>query len=386
MSRKITVRELLGSLISFDTVSKNSNKALIDFIKDCLWGYGIVSNIGFNTEGTKADIIATIGPMVEGGVVLSGHTDVVPVEGQNWHSDPFKMVEKEAKFFGRGSADMKGFIAVVLSLVPEFLDRKLKIPLHLVFSYDEELGCLGAPALIARMCHDIPKPCAAIIGEPTSMRLVNAHKGVAVYQTTIIGRPGHSSQTHMAINAIAYAAKCINYLDIIAEKLKLDGDVDARFVPAYSTVSPGIIDGGIALNIIAEKCKFVWDCRSISKSDAELALNLFEAFCEETLIPQMREIAPESNIRTVMQVSAPPLIATAENAAEDLVRHLTGQNQAGVVSFAAEAGLFQEASIPSVICGPGSIDQAHRPDEYIAIQQLNECEDFLIKLADWASV
>jgi acetylornithine deacetylase len=385
MLRIMTSRDLLATLISFDTTSANSNKEMINFIKDYLLGFGVASNIGFNVEGTKADIIATIGPMVKDGIVLSGHTDVVPVQGQNWHSDPFTMVEKQSKLFGRGCADMKGFLAVVLSLIPEFLKRDLRIPLHLAFSYDEELGCLGAPALIARMCNDIPMPYAAIIGEPTSMKLVNAHKGVAVYQTILTGRPGHSSQTHMGVNAISYAASCVNYLGVIADELKLDGGVDMRFEPAYSTISPGMIDGGTALNIIAEKCKFVWDCRSVSKADAELVLNKFDLFCQDNLIPKMREIATESDIITEIKVSAPPLIATEENAAESLVRHLTGQNQAGVVSFAAEAGLFQEAGIPSVICGPGSIDQAHRPDEYIDIMQLNECEEFLLKLADWAS-
>ncbi|MFP6712849.1 MAG: acetylornithine deacetylase [Rhodospirillales bacterium] len=385
MASKMTAKELLGSLIGFDTVSAFSNKALIDFVEGYLAGFDISCNIAPNEEGTKADLIATIGPMVEGGIVLSGHTDVVPVEGQDWHSDPFEMIEKDGRLFGRGACDMKGFIAVALSLVPEFVARDLKIPIHLVFSYDEEVGCLGAPALIARMCKDIPMPRAAIIGEPTSMKLVNAHKGSALYETTVTGRPSHSSQTHMGVNAISYAAACIQHLSEIAEELKVSGTIDERFEPPHSTISPGTIEGGTALNIIAEECKFIWDCRSISEDDSAYALKRLEEYCAETLIPKMREIAPEADIQTMTRVNVPPLVASDDNPAEALVRQLTGQNQASVVSFGAEAGLFQEAGVPSVICGPGSIDQAHRPDEYVDLSQLKECEEFLIKLADWAA-
>ena len=384
MAAVMTYEEILRSLIGFDTVSAHSNKALIDFIESYLAGFDISCNIAPNDEGTKADLIATIGPMVEGGIVLSGHTDVVPVEGQDWHTDPFEMTKKDCKLYGRGACDMKGFIAVALSLLPEFLARDLKVPLHLVFSYDEELGCLGAPTLIARMCKDVPPPQAAIIGEPTSMKLVNAHKGVALFETTVTGRPGHSSQTHMGVNAISFAATCIHYLGEIAEELKVNGTIDERFEPPYSTISPGTIVGGTALNIIAEECKFVWDCRGILSADGEFALRKMEEYCRDTLIPKMRETTPEPDIVTTTKVLAPPLEASDDNPAEALVRQLTGQNQAGVVSFAAEAGLFQEAGVPSVICGPGSIDQAHRPDEYVELSQLKECEDFLRQLADWA--
>ena len=384
MAAVMTYEEILKSLIGFDTVSAHSNKALIDFIESYLAGFDISCNIAPNDEGSKADLIATIGPMVEGGIVLSGHTDVVPVEGQDWHTDPFEMIKKDRKLYGRGTCDMKGFIAVALSLLPEFLARDLKVPLHLVFSYDEELGCLGAPTLIARMCKDVPSPQAAIIGEPTSMKLVNAHKGVALFETTVTGRPGHSSQTHMGVNAISFAATCIHYLGEIAEELKVNGTIDERFEPPYSTISPGTIVGGTALNIIAEECKFVWDCRSILSADGEFALRKMEEYCRDTLIPKMRETTPEPDIVTTTKVLAPPLEASDDNPAEALVRQLTGQNQAGVVSFAAEAGLFQEAGVPSVICGPGSIDQAHRPDEYVELSQLKECEDFLRQLADWA--
>ena len=380
-----TAQKMLGSLISFNTVSAFSNKALINFVEAYLTKFGVDCDIAYNEDGTKADLVATIGPLVEGGIVLSGHTDVVPVEGQDWHTNPFEMVEKNNRLYGRGACDMKGFIAVVLSLIPHFQKLDLKVPIHLAFSYDEELGCLGAPSLIARICKNIPMPRAAIIGEPTSMKMVNAHKGTALYETTVKGLPSHSSQVHMGINAISYATECIRYLIEIGEKFKLEGAIDERFQPNHSTISVNTIEGGSAMNIVAEECKFSWDCRSIYGDDAVSALRKLEAYCAKTLEPEMKKIAPKANITTLTKFSVPPLVASDDNPAEILVRHLTGQNQAGVVSFTAEAGLFQEAGIPSVICGPGSIDQAHRPDEYVDIPQLEKCSDFLISLADWAA-
>jgi len=381
----MTAQKLLGSLISFNTVSAFSNKALINFVEAYLTKYRVDCDIACNDDGTKADLVATIGPLVEGGIVLSGHTDVVPVEGQDWHTNPFEMVEKNNRLYGRGACDMKGFIAVVLSLIPHFQKLDLKVPIHLAFSYDEELGCLGAPSLISRICKNIPTPRAAIIGEPTSMKMVNAHKGTALYETIVKGLPSHSSQVHMGVNAISYATECIRYLIEIGEEFKLEGVVDDRFQPNHSTISVNTIEGGSAMNIVAEECKFSWDCRSIYGDDGLSALRKLEAYCAKTLEPEMKKIAPKANIKTITKFSIPPLVASDDNPAETLVRHLTGQNQADVVSFTAEAGLFQEAGIPSVICGPGSIDQAHRPDEYVDIPQLRECSDFLVKLADWAA-
>jgi len=382
----MTTQEILGTLVSFNTVSVLSNKALINFIAEYLNGFGVESNIAWNEEGTKADLVASIGPMIKGGIILSGHTDVVPVDGQEWSSDPFKMFEKDGRFFGRGTCDMKGFIAAVLSLVPKFQSSDLKVPIHLAFSYDEELGCLGAPSLIARICKNIPAPQAAIIGEPTGMKLVNAHKGVAIFETIVKGCSRHSSQVHMGVNANSYAAECIRRLDEIGAEFKSKGTIDDRFQPAYSTISVNMIEGGSALNIIAEECKITWDCRSIAGDDMAMALKNIKTYCKEILEPEMRRIASESNIHTITKVSAPPLVARQGNPAEALVRSLTGQNQANAVAFAAEAGLYQEAGIPSVVCGPGNIDQAHRPNEYIDLSQLKECESFLIKLVNWATL
>ncbi len=385
MGKTFTPREMLARLISFDTVSAHANKPMIDFMADYLAGHGIATNIAPNDEGTKADIIATIGPMAAGGIVLSGHTDVVPVEGQAWTSDPFEMVERDGKLFGRGTCDMKGFLAVCLALVPEMQALDLKRPLHLVFSYDEEVGCLGAPALIARMVRDIPMPQAAIIGEPTGMKLINANKGVAIFKTTVTGKPAHSSQTHAGVNASQVAARCITFLESQAARFAEDGHTDDRFMPPHATICVGTIEGGTALNIIAGECSFVWDCRSLTPGDAETVMSALVRYCEDELIPAMQAIAPEADIVTEKQISAPPLMASDDNPAEALVRQLTGQNDAGVVAFATEAGLFQESGVPSVICGPGSIDQAHQPDEFLAISQLEECTDFVRKIAHWAA-
>ncbi len=259
-----TPQEMLGQLISFNTISALSNKDMIKFIADYLAGHGINSSTGGNEDGTKADLIATIGPNVEGGLVLSGHTDVVPVEGQDWHTDPFEMVEVGGRIYGRGTSDMKGFIAVVLALVPEILALPLVKPLHFVFSYDEEVGCLGAPGLIARLMRDKPKPRAAIIGEPTSMKLVNAHKGITAFETRVIGKPGHSSQPHKGVNAIAVAADCIRFLQDRAGSFEAgEGPRDERFEPSHTTVSIGTIIGGTANNIIAGECAFTWDVRAV---------------------------------------------------------------------------------------------------------------------------
>ncbi len=381
-----TPQEMLGQLISFDTTSELSNMDMIEFMSDYLAGHGLIANIGGNDAGTKGDLIATVGPDVEGGLVLSGHTDVVPVAGQKWHTDPFEMLEKDGLLYGRGTCDMKGFIATALSLVPEIMSCQLLRPLHLVFSYDEEVGCLGAPGLITRLMRDRPLPMAAIIGEPTSMQLVNAHKGITAFETRVTGKPGHSSQTHKGVNAITVAADCIQFLQGKAESFAAgEGPRDERFEPAYTTVSMGTIKGGTADNIIAGDCVFTWGVRGILSGEGQRLKVLFDAYCQNTLLPPLKAIAPKSDIITETIAEIPPLIPSDDNPAEALIRQLTGQNQAGAAAFGTEAGQFQEAGIPSVICGPGSVDQAHQPNEFVSKSQLAECEAFIRKLADWAS-
>ena len=385
MGNVLTPIEMLGRLITFETVSAKSNKSMIEFMAGYLEGHGISCNMAPNEEGSKVDLIATVGPMVEGGIVLSGHTDVVPVEGQDWRSDPFQMMERDGLLCGRGTCDMKGFIAVVLALVPEMLEKDLKRPLHLVFSYDEEIGCLGAPSLIARMIKNVPMPHGAIIGEPTSMKLANAHKGVSIFETTVTGSPAHSSQTQSGVNAINIASDCIQFLRSKAEEFQVDGPRDERLQPPYNTVNVGMIEGGTALNIIPGQCKFTWDCRSLGTSDGDRLLEEFDRYSQEGLLTTMREITSNVNIVTRKSASIPPLTPSVDNAAEALVRQLTGQNQAEGVAFAAEAGLFQEAGIPSVMCGPGSVDQAHQPNEFVEVTQIDACTEFIRKIANWAA-
>jgi len=385
LQTSLTINELLKILVSFNTISALPNIEMINFIRDYINGYGIDTNIESTPDGSKADLIATFGPKIEGGIIISGHTDVVPVQGQNWDSDPFTLVNKNDRLYGRGTCDMKGFLAVALSHVSGLSKKELKVPVHFVFSYDEEIGCLGAPGLVKRLCASVPKPGLAIIGEPTNMTIVNAHKGISLFETSIRGRPAHSSQTHMGVNAIDYASKCIQFLSEISKDLRVNENVDERFEPSYSTISVGLINGGSAINIIPEECKFSWECRDISGQDSGWVLSNFEEFCSHKLLPEMRNIAPEADIKTINKVMAPPLIATENNPAESLVKSLSGQNKVDVVAYAAEAGIFQNAKIPAVIFGPGSINQAHRPNEYITVSQLKKCDEFFDKLIDWAS-
>ena len=380
----LTPVEMLARLVAFDTVSQRPNRAMIDWIANYLDGFGVAAAVAPDDSGAKADLIATIGPRAPGGVILSGHSDVVPVAGQDWSSDPFKLTDKADRLYGRGTADMKGFIAVALALVPEFLARPLARPLHLVLSFDEELGCLGGPRLIARYRRDFPEAHAAIVGEPTGMRLANAHKGVSVFRTHITGKPGHSSDPDAGVNAIAVAAEAIGFLMHEAEALR-SGPGDPRFTPPHATVSVGQIEGGTAINIIAGACSFVWDCRSVSGAEAAALEAAFHDHCALELLPPMRDKAVEAAIRTERHAAVPPLVAQKDNAAEALVRQLTGQNEAQVSAFAAEAGMFQQAGIPAVLCGPGEIAQAHQPDEFVAKSQLAACGDFLRRVAGWSS-
>lgn len=380
----MTSEEMLARLVAFDTISDRSNRALIDFVADYLDGFGIKPSIAQDASGTKADLIATIGPALPGGMILSGHTDVVPVAGQDWTSDPFELAARGDRLYGRGAADMKGFIAVVLALVPDFLASPRARPLHLVLSYDEEVGCLGAPSLIARYVREFPKAFGAVVGEPTGMRIANAHKGVSVYRTHVTGKPGHSSNPDAGINAIAVAAECIRFLMDEADAFKTTGRRDPRFDPPHATVSIGQIEGGTAMNIIAGDCRFVWDCRSVNAAEAAELEARFDDHCALDLVPAMRERASKAAIATHRHCAVPPLSAETANPVEALARRLTGQNEAVVSSFAAEAGLFQQAGIPAILCGPGEIAQAHQPDEFVTRDQLKLCEEFLRALGAWA--
>lgn len=377
-------RDILGRLIGFDTTSRNSNMALIEWVRDYLADLGVESTLAPNDDGDKANIFATVGPAGDGGIVLSGHTDVVPVDGQAWDTDPFDMTEKDGRLFGRGVCDMKGFIALSLAMAPDFQAAGLKTPIHYAFSFDEEVGCAGVPKLLAKIARELPQPRLALIGEPTEMRVVNAHKGISAQETVLTGLEAHSSLKHVSVNAIEYAVRLIGFILDLAGKYRLD-PVLPEFEPPYTTFNIGEISGGTAVNITAKECRFVWEFRPVPGVREQDVFAEIDAFIAESLLPDMRVVFPEAAVVTTPIASAPPLTPEPEGAAEELIRRLTGANQTGTVSFATEAGLFQDAGMSAVVCGPGSIAQAHQPNEYIDISQLDAGEALLRKLKDWAA-
>lgn len=385
MAVQIPPIEMISRLVGFDTTSAKSNLELIEFVADYLDAHGVSSIRVENDEGTKANLIASVGPEVSGGVVLSGHTDVVPVAGQAWNSEPFKMTAGDDQLVGRGTADMKSFIALALAMVPEFVQRRLRRPIHFALSYDEEIGCLGAPRLLARLTDSIPAPSAAIVGEPTEMKVVGAHRGASLFTTDITGRPGHSSQPGRGVNAIETAAQCIAYLQQMTLEFRDQPDeAETRFDPPHATLSVGVIEGGTATNIIAEHCKFHWGCRTAHPDTTDAVQAQFEAFTQGDLLPAMTAVAPESAIKTEAGPRVPPLVSQPGSAAESLALSITGQNGAETIALASEAGMFQAAGIPSVLCGPGSPRQAHQADEFVSRTEISACENFLREIGNWA--
>jgi acetylornithine deacetylase len=375
-----TPEEMIAKLVGFDTTSRNSNLELISFVADYLRGLGIESELYHDATGTKANLYATIGPRRDGGVVLSGHTDVVPVDGQAWTSDPFTVVERDGRLHGRGTADMKSFCAVALALVPEFLAAGLELPIHLAFSYDEEVGCIGVRGMLPHVALPGLTPQAVIVGEPTGMKVVNTHKGIRSFWTTVTGLEAHSSATHRGVNAVMIAAELIGFLARLAEEERSAADPDSPFDPPYTTVNVGPIEGGTALNIIPRHCKFVWEYRLIPGNPPDAIIDRFVAYAEQTVLPRMRAVSPDAAIVTEPRAWVPPLRAESGSPAESLVLALTGSNRSHAVSYGTEAGLFREAGLPAVICGPGDIAQAHRPDEYISREQVAACVEFMRRL------
>jgi acetylornithine deacetylase len=384
MPQDLTAIDILARLVAFDTVSARSNRALIDWVEAYLAGHGIAATIVPGPDG-KASLYATVGPSVSGGVVLSGHTDVVPTDGQSWTSDPFALSERSGKLFGRGTADMKGFVALCLALLPEIKDRPLRRPVHVALSHDEEIGCLGAPALVAHMLEHLPRPEIAIVGEPTMMRPVNAHKGINGYRTTVRGRAGHSSAPQHGANAILHAVRVLDYIAREAAGRRRAPILGSRFEPPYSTFNIGTIEGGTAVNIIPGKCSFRWEFRTHPGDDPEAIYRRIATFIEEEALPTLRDEHPEGAIETVPLASVPVFQPERDGAAEMLARRLTGANGTGVVAFATEAGIFQAAGISTIVCGPGDIAQAHQPDEFITRDQMEAGAAFLRRLADWAA-
>ena len=377
-----TPLELISKLVSFATVSRDSNLELIEFVRAYLDEHGIESRLVPSDDGAKANLYATIGPMVEGGVVVSGHTDVVPVDGQPWDTDPFTLVQKDGRLYGRGTADMKSFYAVALALLPEMLGRKLQRPIHLALSYDEEIGCLGAPRMIERIASELPRSRAVLVGEPTSMCVVNAHKSLTGLETVVTGHEAHSSQTHRGVSAVMTAARLIAFLEDMARENAGGTPSGMPFEPPFSTIHVGTVKGGTATNIISRECRFTWDMRCIPEDDPQIFLDRFAEFCGDQILPDMRAIAPEADIVTHIWASAPALEPEPDGEAEMLAKQLTGYNSTDVVAYLAEAGQFQQAGFSTVLCGPGSIDQAHQPNEYIETSQVDECVGFFHRLID----
>jgi len=371
---------MLARLIGFDTTSRNSNLALIDFIRDYLESCGVASELVFDESGAKANLIATIGPPEQAGLVLSGHTDVVPVDGQEWSSDPFVCTEREGRLHGRGAADMKGFIATVLALVPDFLAAPLRAPVHLALSYDEEVGCKGAPRLLDRLGELLPvPPLGALIGEPTAMRPANAHKGKAGYACVVSGLACHSALNHRGVNALEIAAEIIVRLRRRNLELRARGPFQEGFDPSHCTVTTSVISGGTALNIVPERCRFEFEFRTLPGQDAADLLAEIQAFAEAELLPEMRARHPEAAI-TWHELMSYPALGAGGSALERLCCEAAGAPRPVKVPFGTEAGLFAARGIPSVVCGPGDMTVAHRPDEYVERAELERCADFLRRL------
>lgn len=371
---------ILEKLVSFDTTSSKSNRALIDWVATRLAERQIPYWLTESHDGQKANLIARVGPEVPGGVVLSGHSDVVPVDGQPWTSDPWTMTQKNDRLYGRGVADMKSFLALVLALIDTDVASALKRPIILAITYDEEVGCLGAPHLLARLEDFVPAPSLAIIGEPTSMKVVSVHKGMRVFDVTVTGREAHSSQRDQGVSAVTAAVELMSLIGQMDREARASIRPDDPCSPPGTTLSVGIVHGGTAANILARECRFRWDLRSPNEEEADQYEARFCAAMEE-LDARIRERAPEGGVVLERLASAPPLELDRDSEAEFFVRSLTGDNGLSGAAFVAEAGLYQKAGVPAVLCGPGSILQAHQPDEWIAIDQIELCADFLLRLA-----
>jgi acetylornithine deacetylase len=373
---------MVRQLIEMPTVSRDSNLDLIHWIRDYLKTLGVESQLVHDASGKKANLYATLGPQDQPGIVLSGHTDVVPIDGQEWDTDPFRLTEKDGKLYGRGTSDMKSFVALALSLAPKFAAAKMQMPLHFAFTYDEEVGCLGAKRLI-EVLRDMPvKPKACIVGEPTEMQVIGQHKGKKSWRVDVRGFECHSSLTHMGANAVEAAAELIAFIKALARKKRDQGPYDAEFAPPYTSLHTGVVHGGTALNIVPKDCSFLWEIRYLPIDDMEAIYAEVVAYAREKLEPEMKAIDPAAGF-SFAEVSQFLGLATADEAPIiALAKSLTGANRAAKVSFGTEAGLFSEFGIPTVVCGPGSIEQAHKPNEFITLEQLALGEAFLEKLLD----
>ncbi|MGY2286800.1 acetylornithine deacetylase [Pseudomonas gingeri] len=373
-------REVLAALIAFDTTSRESNLQLIEFVRDYLARLGVPCELIFNEERSKANLFATLGPVDRPGIVLSGHTDVVPVDGQPWTVAPFELTERDGRLYGRGTADMKGYIACVLAAVPQLLAAPLRMPVHIALSYDEEVGCLGVRSLLAELAQRPHKPLLCIIGEPTELKPVLGHKGKLAMRCDVHGAACHSAYAPQGVNAIEYAAELIGELGRIGSRLRAAHLHDPRFDPPFSTVQTGVISGGKALNIVPADCRFDFEVRALPSQDPRDVAQQLAQYAEQQVLPKMQAVDAGSSIR-FSQLSAYPGLATdPQSQAAQLIAQFCGSSDFSTVAFGTEGGLFNAIGIPTVVCGPGSMDQGHKPDEFVSVEQLQACDAMLARL------
>lgn len=378
----LTSEEMLAQLVNFDTISVRTNLELIYWVQNYLDGHGVRSNLIYDETKSKANLHAVIGPQDAAGIVLSGHTDVVPVDGQAWDSDPFKLRAHDDLLHARGTCDMKGFIAVVLAKLPAMLARPLKAPLHLAFSYDEELGCLGAHSLADHIVHLPVKPKLCIVGEPTMMKPINGHKGICDFSCTVHGKEAHSSLAPYAVNAVEAAAELVAYIRQVAKRMASEGPFNRHYDPPFTTLHTGIMQGGTAVNIVPNRCDFSFEIRNVPEVDAEVLAEEIRQYAFRNIEPRMKDIDPKSGFEFRTAARAPSFSIPENDPAVEMVMALSGANATEKVSFATEAGIFQNKGIPTVVCGPGSIAQAHKPNEFVAREQILKCEHFIDRLLD----
>ena len=372
--------EMIRKLVGFPTVSRHSNLDLIEFVREYLRPYAADVRLTFDDDSRKANLFATLARGDAGGIVLSGHSDVVPVDGQAWDTDPFRLAEKDGRLYGRGTADMKSFLACALTLTPQFVERGLKMPLHLAFSYDEEVGCLGVGRLIADLARAGIRPQSCVVGEPTMMKPVIAHKGKKSFRCTVRGLAAHSAYAPHGVNAVEAAAEAVAYLRQMARRHRDHGPFDKSFDIAHTTVHTGVIHGGTALNIVPHECAFDFEFRYLPGDDPAALLREFTKYVKSVLEPEMQAVdaAAGFDIRPLSEITA--LDTSLETEVVGLAQELAGSDEIGKVSFGTEGSQFQRAGIATVVCGPGSIEQAHKPNEYVTLDQVARCEAFLRRL------
>ena len=368
---------LIEQLITFDTTSRNSNLELIDFVYELIKQAGVTSELVYDSDKRKANLYATFGPQDVPGIVLSGHTDVVPVDGQAWDTDPFAVVQKDHQLFARGTADMKSYIAICLSNMQKIQNADLPMPVHFAFSYDEEIGCVGVQGLIKELAKKPVKPAACIIGEPTGMQVVTGHKGKLSHSCTVHGLECHSGMPHKGANAVEAAAEAIAHLKQMARRIRDRGPFDESYDPPYTTVHTGVISGGTALNIVPQECTFEFEFRYLPGDNPQDLMSEIKEYAEQYVLPEMRRVEKNARFEWNFKSAFPGLGTAENNHVTQLTKKLTDIKNTGKVSFGTEGGLFSEIGIPTVVCGPGYIINAHKPNEFVDIEQLNKCETFI---------